>query len=181
MNGSHKVQASQRASRERKLMHPLIAQTTYYAFGKSVTEGAFYFTLTLGVLALLAFRVLVDRLDRSRIRSHVCASGGQVLDITWSPFGRGWFGEKSDRVYEVTYRTKTGKTITASCKTSMFTGVYWASDMAPDSFPSDDSDSGITQCLSCGATIPGSKARCPKCGWSYNDTSPNDRNAQPPS
>ena len=158
----------------------VIAQTTYSISGREVSEGTYYLTLystlVLAGIGLVSLRVLVDKLDRSRIRAHVRLSGGEVLDISWCPFGRGWFGEKGDRIYEVSYRTKAGKTVTATCKTSMFSGVYWAIDTAPDSFPSDDSTSSATECLSCGATIPESEACCPKCGWSYKTTAINDRN-----
>lgn len=147
-------------------MQALIAQTTYTVFGNPASESTFYFTLALGGIGLVSLRILADRLDRCRIHSHIRSSGGEVLDITWSPFGRGWFGDK-DRVYEVIYRTKAGKTVTATCKTSMFSGVYWATDTAPDSFPSDDSVSSDTQCLSCGATMRESDTHCSKCGWSY--------------
>ena len=59
-------------------------------------------TILLLVLALmLVLRVVGDRLDRRRIAADVATRGGVALDITWKPFGRGWFGEKSDRVYLV--------------------------------------------------------------------------------
>jgi len=57
------------------------------------------FILSIITLAVV-IRFVVDRLDRQRIRQDVDARGGEVDDITWKPFGRGWFGEKSDRVYE---------------------------------------------------------------------------------
>lgn len=158
-------------------MHSLLAQTTYTLSGKQIPEGSFHLFLVLLGVALLSLRLFAGRLDRARIRSHVRASGGHVLDIKWSPLGRGWFGSKGDRIYEVTYRTKAGKTITAACKTSMFSGVYWTSDTAPDSFPDDGSGSSVTECLSCGATLPGSTTRCPQCGWTYETSLPADRNA----
>ena len=80
--------------------------------------------LGVGVLS----RTIVDRLDRSRIRDAVRDTGGDVVDITWSPFGAGWFGKKSDRIYEVVYRNRAGHELTRTCKTSMFTGVYWHND-----------------------------------------------------
>jgi hypothetical protein len=44
------------------------------------------------------------------------------------PFGPGWFGEKSDRIYAVRYLDKDGNEHEARCKTSMWTGVYFTQD-----------------------------------------------------
>ena len=83
----------------------------------------------LGMLfVLFILRVVGDRLDRKRIHKDVDGRGGVVLDITWKPFGRGWFGEKSDRVYLVEWTDKTYVKHTSWCKTSLFTGVYWTED-----------------------------------------------------
>ena len=49
--------------------------------------------------------------------------------ITWQPFGRGWFGEKGDRIYEVEYTDRDGASHSASCKTSMFSSVYFTDDL----------------------------------------------------
>jgi hypothetical protein len=87
--------------------------------------------ICLAMALAVGLRILADRLDRSRIRKEIAASGGEVLDIRWSPFGRGWFGERSNRIYEVTYRTTNGKTLTATCKTSLFTGIFWLGDAPP--------------------------------------------------
>ncbi|WP_411280810.1 hypothetical protein [Gemmatimonas sp.] len=78
------------------------------------------------VIALFAvgFRLLADRWDRDRIQQYVAERGGAVNDITWQPFGRGWFGEKGDRIYEVEYTDRDGASPSASCKTSLFSGVY---------------------------------------------------------
>ena len=54
--------------------------------------------------------------------------GGTVLYSNWSPFGRGWFGEQSDRIYGVRYLDKDGNEHEAHCKTSMWTGVYSTED-----------------------------------------------------
>ncbi len=85
---------------------------------------------------VLTWRVVMDRCDRGRIREHIARGGGKVVDISWSPFGRGWFGEGSDRIYEGTYTARDGKAITATCKTSMTTGVFWSSENPPSGFSS---------------------------------------------
>ena len=117
--------------------------------------------------AMLGLRLVLDRLDRGRIREELEKGGRSVLDITWNPFGRGWLGERSDRLYEVTYRTQGGKTVTATCKTTMYTGVYWASSTPPSGFSRSPTDR--IRCLRCRASIPESGTDCKKCGWSYRD------------
>jgi hypothetical protein len=90
--------------------------------------------VVFAVLALIvAMRVLADRLDRERIREDVGERGGLVQDITWRPFGRGWFGEKSDRIYEVAWTDAHGAGHVSWCKTSLWTGVYWSENAPPTS------------------------------------------------
>ncbi len=145
---------------------PLIADIT---FTNSVNPTVF-----LVVLAFwLGLRLIKDRLDRTRITDYVKESDGTIIRISWSPLGRGWFGEKSDRIYEVTYRTSKGKTVTSTCKTSMFTGVYWTDGPAPVAKPEPQT----IQCLSCGTTIPKRRESCPKCGWSYEQPETKSRSA----
>lgn len=76
----------------------------------------------------IGFRVLAGSMDHSRIREYIEGRGGRVLDCQWSPFGKGWFGERSDRIYEVRYRDRDGNLHQATCKTSLWTGVYWTED-----------------------------------------------------
>ena len=39
----------------------------------------------------------------------------------------------------------------------------------PAAADTDDDDSGVTQCLSCGREIPEQDSACPACGWSYTE------------
>jgi hypothetical protein len=78
--------------------------------------------------AAILFRLLAGNMDRDRIRDYVQGRGGRMLSCTWAPFGTGWFGDKSDRIYEVSYLDKEGNQHRATCKTSMWTGVYWTED-----------------------------------------------------
>src|SRR5882762_10257645 len=89
------------------------------------------FVVQMVVLVGVAIMVskYIDRLDHERIREHVENNGGKVLKITTQYLG-GWRGSR-DRACLVTYRTQHGKTITASCRTSMFRGVYWITDLPP--------------------------------------------------
>ena len=85
------------------------------------------FIIVIPLLAI-GFRLLADRWDRERIQQYVAERGGTLNDISWQPFGRGWFGEKGDRIYEVDYTDRDGASHSVSCKTSMFSGVYFTDD-----------------------------------------------------
>lgn len=58
----------------------------------------------------------------------VTATGKLSIVAHWSPFGRGWFGEKNDRIYEVRYKDRMGNIHQATVKTSMLSGVYFTDD-----------------------------------------------------
>src|SRR4051812_36214920 len=81
-----------------------------------------------GLLLALGIRLAAGSMDRERIETYVSQKGGRIVSITWAPFGRGWFGEKSDRIYEVVYYDAEGKQHFATAKTSMWSGVYWTHD-----------------------------------------------------
>jgi hypothetical protein len=66
--------------------------------------------------------------DKSRITDYIRQRGGRIVSISWAPFGKGWFGEKEERIYEVVYYDQAGNQHFATCKTSWFTGVYWTED-----------------------------------------------------
>ena len=67
-------------------------------------------------------------MDKSRITEYIENDGGRIVSINWAPFGVGWFGEKNDRIYEVIYYDRSGNQHWATCKTSLFSGVYWTED-----------------------------------------------------
>jgi hypothetical protein len=91
-------------------------------------EGGF-FLLVIGVIIVsILFRLGAGSMDGDRVRSYIEEQGGQLLEIHWSPFGRGWFGEESDRIYEIVYVDREGRAHEATCKMSLFTGVYLTAD-----------------------------------------------------
>jgi hypothetical protein len=55
--------------------------------------------ITVGI-GLWAFTL---SLDKGRITDYIHRRGGRIVSINWAPFGRGWFGEKEERIYEVVY------------------------------------------------------------------------------
>ena len=85
--------------------------------------------LILGVLVLaICFRLVAGGMDRTRIEQYVAERGGRIISINWSPFGKGWFGEQSDRIYEVVYYDRQGDQHLATCKTRLFGSVYFTDD-----------------------------------------------------
>jgi len=82
---------------------------------------------TLLLFAVIGIRVVLDRVDRGRIRAYVADRGGRAEEIRWDPFGYGWFGDQN-RIYRVTYVNRKGNRHVATCKTSVLAGVYWAED-----------------------------------------------------
>jgi hypothetical protein len=78
--------------------------------------------------AVVGLCFLHRSLDKNRITEYVCERGGRIVSITWAPFGKGWFGEKNDRIYEVVYYDAEGNQHWATCKTGVFSGVYWTED-----------------------------------------------------
>ena len=84
--------------------------------------------LLIGVVITVVMWVLASSTDRNRIAKYVQERGGRIVSIAYAPFGRGWFGEKNDRIYEVVYYDSEGNQHFASAKTSMWSGVYWTED-----------------------------------------------------
>src|SRR5205085_9430864 len=73
-------------------------------------------------------RVIAGGMDRDRVGDYIRARGGQLVSAEWEPFGPGWFGDKSDRIYEVRYVDRQNDLHVAHCKTSLFSGVYLTED-----------------------------------------------------
>ena len=82
----------------------------------------------LVIVAAIVIRLLAGGLDHDRVEQYIELRGGRVVDARWAPFGPGWFGEKSDRIYEVRYLDRDGNEHEAHCKTSLWTGVYFTED-----------------------------------------------------
>jgi len=118
------------------------------------------FLLALG--AGIAIRLVLHFVDKGRIKDEIESKGGRVISIRWHPFGRGWFFEKNERHYAVTYTDRSGAVVSTSCKTSLFTGVYWAdgpklAEPKPRILPRH-------RCSECGYAINTEWRACPNCG-----------------
>lgn len=135
------------------------------------------YLVALAAIVIFAF-VITPKLDRDRIRENIEDHGGKVIEIL-----RKWGGgTRYGRAYAVSYLTRRGKRMKASCRTSMWGGVSWINDRAPglraDENESDESYFGdepgpseSIECLGCGSTIAANKVSCPHCGWSYQESS----------
>lgn len=80
-------------------------------------------------------------LDRERIATYLTTKGAAVDSIKWKPFGAGWFDDRANAVYHVTYRDRKGAVHMAYCKTGIFTGVYFTDDTIVASLAPEDSQS----------------------------------------
>ena len=141
--------------------------------------------LMWGLLVLgcaIVLRAISGQMDRERIREYLREEGGEALHIAWTPFGPGWFGSRSERIYEVTYRTPGGAVQKATCKTSLLSGVYWTQEGMPPLHA--EVEERVSRepfsCFQCGATIPADSNRCSRCGWTYRDSPPSERNLDGP-
>ena len=83
----------------------------------------------MGLMLALVVRLVAGSLDAERVERYIQQRGWTLLGKSWDPFGPGWFGEKSDRIYKVVYRDQHGHTHRAHVKTSLFTGVYLTNDV----------------------------------------------------
>lgn len=118
--------------------------------------------ITLAVGAAVAIRVMMHFVDKNRIRDEIEGKGGRIVSIAWHPFGRGWFFEKNERHYAVTYVDRLGATKSATCKTSFFTGVYWTEPPATEE-PRPRFFSR-RRCAQCGYSLSADWRACPNCG-----------------
>jgi hypothetical protein len=110
----------------------------------------------------LAIRVVMHFVDKSRIKDEIESKGGRVISIAWNPFARGWFFEKNERHYEVTYVDRSGSTISTTCKTSLFTGLYWAE--GPNLEQPPPRIIAQHRCGACGYALNAEWRACPNCG-----------------
>ena len=87
-----------------------------------------YAVLFFFLFLAVALRLASGRLDGPRIANYIHSQGGELLEKHWTPFGKGWWGEKNERIYQVRYRDQKGNIHDATVKTSMYTGVYFTDD-----------------------------------------------------
>lgn len=118
--------------------------------------------IALALGAAVAVRIVMHFVDKARIHREVEARGGKVVSLAWHPFGRGWFFEKNERHYVVNFRDRAGTIQTATCKTSLFTGVYWADP--PEAEEPRPQFVSRHLCAQCGYRLSAEWRACPNCG-----------------
>ena len=91
------------------------------------------------IVVAIVIRLMAGGMDGDRVGEYIRSQGGELIESHWSPFGRGWFGEKNDRIYEVRYRDRLGNIHEATVKTSMFSGVYFTEDKIVQPAKTDES------------------------------------------
>jgi hypothetical protein len=84
--------------------------------------------IVIVVIVAILIRVVAGMMDGGRIEDHFSEDGKEFISKVWTPLGKGWLGDSSDRIYKVTYKDKEGHIHEAYCKTSMFSGVYITED-----------------------------------------------------
>lgn len=83
------------------------------------------YLIALFVLAALTIRVGLHFLDIKAVRMAAEMKGWKNVGVSWAPFAPGWFFEKGERNYRVTYADQLERWHEVYCKTSLLTGVYW--------------------------------------------------------
>jgi len=121
-----------------------------------------YYWGFLIVIGAIGVRIAMHFVDKGRIKDEVETRLGRIVSITWNPFGRGWFFEKGERHYDVCYVDRSGATISTACKTSLFTGVYWAE--GPQLSEPPPTVMSRHRCSKCGYAIQMEWRACPNCG-----------------
>jgi len=91
-------------------------------------EFAIPFLFIGAILFAIFVRLMAGSMDVDRIDEYISERGGRIIEKQWTPFGKGWFGEKDSRIYRVIYEDSQGNIHEATCKTSMFSGVYFSED-----------------------------------------------------
>jgi len=86
--------------------------------------------LIIPVIIILAIviRLFAGGMDHDRVDQYISKRGGKVIEKSWNPFGKGWFGDKDNRIYQIKYEDADGKIHQATCKTSLLSGVYLTED-----------------------------------------------------
>jgi hypothetical protein len=83
-------------------------------------------------LSVLVLAIISHLAMRKQVRKVIENNHCKVVRISWAPFSIHSFEEGSNTVFDVTYKTPKGDTVSTLCKANFF-GVYWLSQ-SPDSY-----------------------------------------------
>ena len=94
---------------------------------ESFPAGFVVLVLVIIVVAIF-LRLIAGSLDKDRVEQYLRSRGCEPQEVTWEPFGPGFWGEQNDRIYRVRYRDPGGKLRQAWCKTNLWGSVYLSDD-----------------------------------------------------
>ena len=95
--------------------------------GVSTVEPGFFILLIFA--SALILRLIAGSMDTTRIYAYAASRGWKIRDKKWDPFGPGWFGDRSDRIYQVIFFEERGNVKKTHVKTSLFRGGWhWLSE-----------------------------------------------------
>ena len=57
------------------------------------------------ILFAVLIRLMAGSMDNDRVDEYLRERGGRIIEKRWNPFGKGWFGEKDSRIYELTAKS----------------------------------------------------------------------------
>lgn len=81
--------------------------------------------IVLIIICVVGIRVALHFVDKDRIQSAAVQKGLKDVVVSWCPFAPGWFFEKGERHYVVSYRDGNGNPRRRYCKIGLLTGVFW--------------------------------------------------------
>lgn len=99
-------------------------------------SGTFVFLM---IAFIFAVRLVAGFLDKQRIEAEIVEKGGEVHSIRWTPFAKGWLGSKNERLYQAFWTDSSGVRHSATVKTAMLAGNYFA-DSSSSSSPKNSAD-----------------------------------------
>ena len=88
-----------------------------------------YLLIPATILFILTRRIILEFLDRRRIRTFVEARGLTLVDLNLALLVRGWGDNNRGRTYTVRLRDASGKEGEVSCRTSWRGGVYFTDEL----------------------------------------------------
>jgi hypothetical protein len=80
------------------------------------------------IVVAVVIRMALRSGDGDRIRAYIASRGGHVRDLRREYFGRGWLGERNDRLYRVWYVDSDGNEREARAKVNFWGGVFLGDD-----------------------------------------------------
>ena len=89
----------------------------------------FYLLVPAAIAYILTRRIILETLDRRRIRTFIEARGLTLVDLNLALFVTGWGDNSRGRTYTVRLRDRSGKEGEISCRTSLLGGVYFTDEL----------------------------------------------------